>query len=173
MLKYRILYLGDFVISIVAAMTTNRVIARDGRLPWHIPEETELYRSITKDGTVIVGRRTFQGLSDAEMGRHCIVLSKTLERVDGARICKDLDSAIDAAIGMGDEIYIIGGASVYAEAIKRADRMYISYIKKDYEGDLFFPKFSNKEWRVEKRVEYTEFEHVVYRRINQPEIPTD
>ena len=72
-------YSGGFLISIVAAMTRKRVIARGGRLPWRIPEETALYRSITKNGTVIVGRRTFQGLSNAEMGRHCFVLSRTLK----------------------------------------------------------------------------------------------
>ena len=153
------------MISIVAAMTRKRVIARDGRLPWRIPEETALYRSITKDGTVIVGRRTFQGLSNAERGRHCVVLSRTLKEADGALVCRDVESAIKAALEIGDEVYIIGGASVYADAIKLADRMYISYIKKDYEGDIFFPEFGDKEWRVEKRTEYTEFEHVVYRRI--------
>ena len=158
-------YSGGFLISIVAAMTRKRVIARGGRLPWRIPKETTLYRSITKDGTVIVGRRTFYGLSNAERGRHCLVLSSTLKEADGALVCRDLGSAIKAALEIGDEIYVIGGASVYADAVKLADRMYISYIKKDYEGDLFFPEFSDKEWRVEKRTEYTEFEHVVYIRI--------
>ena len=161
-------YSGGFLISIVAAMTRKRVIARGGRLPWRIPKETTLYRSITKDGTVIVGRRTFYGLSNAERGRHCLVLSSTLKEADGALVCRDLGSAIKAALEIGDEMYIIGGASVYADAIKLAERMYISYIKKDYEGYLFFPEFSDKEWRVEKRTEYTEFEHVVYIRI-EPE----
>ncbi len=149
-------------VAVVVAMTRKRVIASKGRLPWHIPQETRLYRSIVANGTVVMGRRTYLQMTKSWPGRRCVVVSSSGFKSPALDVCPDAEQAIDKARSYGDDVFVIGGATLYAATIGVVDRMYISYIKKDYDGDLFFPQFDEREWDVMDRRDYAEFEHVVY-----------
>lgn len=144
-------------------MTDERVIGDRGRLPWKIPEEMRLFMKITAGATVIMGRKTFDSVGILK-GRKNIVISRALGKVDGADVCNGLMEGIEKARSYKREVFVIGGAEIFAEAIPIADKMYLSYIKKDYPGDAFFPEFDEAEWRVEERRDYREFEQVVYTR---------
>ena len=126
------------MISIIAAMTKKRIIGNRGKLPWNMPEEMRLFTNITSGKTVIMGRRTFESIGILK-GRKNIVITKTLSRMKEADVCRNLDEGVERARSHGREIFVIGGAEIFAQAISFADRMYLSYIKKDYPGDALFP----------------------------------
>lgn len=149
------------MISIIAAMTRNRVIGKDGHLPWNIKEEKALFKKITLGSTVIMGRKTFESVGLLKDRRN-IIVSRTVRKIDGADVCGSLEEAVGKASGYGTEIFIIGGGEIFAEAIGLADRMYLSYIRKDYKGDTFFPEFDQREWKIKARKRFKDFEQIVY-----------
>ncbi|MFC1769217.1 dihydrofolate reductase [Nanoarchaeota archaeon] len=150
---------------IVAAMTRDRVIGKNNDLPWNIPEEMEHFRSITKGGVALMGRRTFDSIGQKPLpGRPTIVISKSLEERTDVDVCRTVEQGIEKAKSYNLPIYVMGGSYIYNETLPLADRMYLSYIKKDYDGDTFFPEFSEDDWEVEKREDHEEFEFVVYKR---------
>ena len=150
------------MITIVVAMTWSRVIAKDGRIPWHIPEESKLYESIIASGTLIMGRKVFEAYGRPLPNRHNIIVSTTLAPVPGADVCRTFGEAVKRARGYEGDVFVLGGTRIYEEALGIADCMRISYMRKDYDGDTFFPQFDESEWEVAGREEYAQFEHVTY-----------
>ncbi len=152
------------MISLVAAMTRKRVIGIGNRLPWHIESESKHYEDIVRGKTIIMGRRVY--LATKRNGRlqglHNIVLTRSGMYAEDLDICHSLDEAISKGFEYGPDIYIIGGESVFKDAISKADTMLLSFIKSDYQGDRFFPKFSESEWEAKSREDFPEFEYVVY-----------
>jgi dihydrofolate reductase len=142
-------------------MTKKRVMGNDGRMIWHIPEETALFKKTTVGSTLIMGRKTFEETGVLKK-RKTIVVTRTIDRIDDADVCRNLEDALKKAQSYGRKIFIIGGGEIFAQAIDLADKMYLSYIKKDYLGNVFFPKFKADEWTVERKKDYKEFEQVIY-----------
>lgn len=153
-------------LNIIVAMDPNRVIGKNNNLPWHIPEDLKNFKHLTKGNTVIMGRRTYNSIGRPLPNRHNIVLSCSLANVEGIDICSSLDSALEKALEYERDIFIIGGASVYELAIPLADKMYISYVKEEYGGDTYFPKFNKDNWNIERRENFEEFELVIYKTKN-------
>lgn len=153
---------GGYMISLIAAVSEDLEIGLDGKIPWNIPEETASFKKLTFGHTVIMGRKTFEETGILE-GRRNIVISKTLPKTDRIEVYGSLSAALDAA-KTDKEIFIIGGASVFSQAIGTADRMYLSYIKGHYGGDAFFPKFNTAEWRSVKSEAHSKFTLVIYDR---------
>ena len=151
-------------ISLVVAMTRGNVIGKEGKIPWDLPVERGLFGKLTRNKTVIVGRKTFESMGGALRGRHNIVLSRTEGKIEGVDVCRDFDCALSKAESYRDEVFVIGGSDVYAQAIKIADIIHVSYIKKDHDGDRFFPEFDLSEWSVDERRGFADFEHIVYSR---------
>jgi dihydrofolate reductase len=149
--------------TVLAAMTTARVICRNNQLPWHIPEELALFRRVTMGGTLIMGRRTFEAIGRPLTGRRNIVVSRTLPPTDGVEICDNFLQALRLAAG-DREVFVIGGRQIFSEALPLADYLRISWLHRDYEGDVFFPHLDQDAWRVLARDEAEEFTHVLYRR---------
>jgi len=158
------------MISIIAAMTEDHVIARDGGIPWHVPEDLKLFRELTTGHAVVMGRKTFQSMGKPLKGRLNIVISSTLRgteddlREDNLLICPSFEEAIAAAEGENRDIFIIGGTEVYRRALPVADRMYLSIMKKKYRGDTFFPPFNEAEWRKTSIKPFSGFDLAVYER---------
>jgi len=156
------------MVAIIAAMTKDRVIGKKGRIPWNIPEDLEHFKNTTSGNTVIMGRKTFESLGKALPNRNNIVISTSMQPIDGkglgADVCASVKEALERAKSYGKDIFIIGGSQIYHEFLTIADKMYISYIKKDYEGDTYFPTFDESQWVIEKREDHPDFELVVYRR---------
>ena len=148
---------------VIAALTHNRVIGRDGAMPWHIPEELRHFKRLTMGHTLIVGRKTFEAVGPLP-GRKTVVLSRSLVHAKGAVVCRSLPEAIGRARSFGKKVFVAGGAAVYRQALPLADALFLSYIKGDYEGDVRFPDFEGDHWELVRTVEHTDFTFVVYRR---------
>jgi dihydrofolate reductase len=151
-------------LSLIAAMAQNGVIGIDNRLPWRLPEDLKRFKSITLGHVLIMGRKTFQSIGKALPGRDTIVVSRSREfAAPGARVVASLDAAL-AAAGDG-EVFIAGGAELYAQTIARADRLYLTVLDAPFDGDARFPAFDERLWRVRERERRDGFEFRVYERV--------
>lgn len=127
------------IISIIAAMAENRVIGRGTDIPWDLADDRRRFREITWGHLMIMGRRTFESIGPPLAGRTTIVLSHdTGYRPEGALAARDLETALSLA-GKESEVFICGGEEVYRQAMPLADRIYLTIIHQDFEGDVFFP----------------------------------
>jgi dihydrofolate reductase len=151
---------------ILVAMTEDRLIGREGRIPWHIPEELRLFRDLTVGHTILMGRRTFESIGRPLPGRLNVVLSRTLEPTPGVIVCADLHMGLAEGAAHGDTIFLIGGNQVFQETLPIADFLRISWIPGNYEGDVYFPPFSLSDWEEILSRDYPGFRHVTYRRRN-------
>jgi dihydrofolate reductase len=134
-------------ISIVAAMDRNRLIGRGNALPWRLPADLARFKAITWGHPILMGRRTFESLGRALPGRTNIVLTRDpAYRAEGAVVVRGLDQALDAA-GEAEEVFVIGGASFYAQCLPLAQRLYLTRVDAELEGDAWFPSFDEDEWR--------------------------
>ncbi len=128
------------IISLIAAMAENRVIGRNNKMPWDLPSDRRRFHAITRGHPVILGRKTFESIGGPLPLRTNIVLTRNKEyRAEGAVIVHDLRSAFDACAG-ADEVFVCGGEEVFRETISLADRIYLSILHEEFEGDAFFPE---------------------------------
>ena len=133
-------------ISLIWAMSRNRVIGRNNRLPWRLPKDSRFFRTITMGKPVVMGRRTFESVGQPLAGRTNIVLTRSGFTHDGVRIVSTLDAALEVAEGQcridgTEECFVTGGADIYALALPRADRLYETLIDAEIDGDTFFPPY--------------------------------
>ncbi len=150
------------MITIIAAMDRNRVIGISNRLPWSIPEDLKNFRNLTSGKAVIMGRKTFESIGRPLPNRTNIVVSRTLEPREGVVVARNLEEAIALGREKSDEVCIIGGQSIYEQALPIADRMCLSFVKKEYQGDAFFPSFSDEDWELVKKEDRGDFEYREY-----------
>jgi dihydrofolate reductase len=149
------------VIGIVVAHSANRVIGRDGGLPWQLPSDMRHFRELTVGQTVVMGRRTYESLPDAFRplpDRRNIVLSRMPGyTTPGGEVHGDLERALAAS---GGSCLVIGGGAVYAQALARADRVYVTHVDAEVEGDTYFPVLDPEQWRcAEQTAPMTENGH--------------
>lgn len=155
-------------INIIAAMTKKGVIGKEGKIPWDIPEDLKLFKKITSGSIVIMGRKTFESLKRPLPNRKNYVVSKSIkesDRLKNVSYFTSLNDAVAAGAKEKEKIFIIGGAAVYKQALDMADRLYISLIKGDYEGDAFFPELDPCVWHISATEEHEDFEFRIYERI--------
>jgi dihydrofolate reductase len=138
-------------ISLIVAMASNRVIGVENDLPWHIPADLQHFRSLTSEKPVFMGRKTFQSIVERIgrplPGRPNYVISTSFS-YPGVDVFPDLETAV-AEAGYehpNKELMIIGGASIYEQAIALVDRMYLTVIHRDYRGDAKFPEYDKADW---------------------------
>ena len=150
---------------IISGMTKDKIIGKGINLPWHIPSDLENFKKLTDGNTVIMGLATFQSLNNKPLpNRNNIILSFDKMEVEGADVCFSIDEGWEKSKTYGKDIFIMGGASIYKQFLDKADYMYLSHIKKDYEGDVYFPDWNDEDWEIESRKDMGEFEFVVYKR---------
>ncbi len=152
------------MITIIAAMTRDRVIGNGNALPWHLPEDLRHFKRITAGNTVLMGRKTFESIGKPLPRRHNVVVSATMAATPGVDVCASVDEGLARARSYGKEVFVIGGAQVYRQALARADRMLISHVRDAHQGDTRFPEFDAAEWEITHREDHGEFELVEYRR---------
>ncbi len=139
-------------LSLIAAVAENGVIGAGGGLPWHLSTDMRRFKKLTVGKPVIMGRRTADSLGQPLVDRTNIVITSKEMTIAGFLRVTSFDEAIDvagdaiAAVG-GDEIMVIGGGAVYAAAIDRADRLYITHVRAAVEGDTWFPAIDPAVWR--------------------------
>ena len=154
---------------IVAAVARNGVIGAHGSIPWHCPEELRLFRTITLGGTVIMGRRTYLSIGHPLADRRNIVVSSTLPETAGITVVRSFAAAVTIALAAAAPIYYCGGAQIYAQALARADAIYLSRMNWDAEGDVSFPDIDPRIWQVVREERFADFVHLHYRAANPPE----
>lgn len=149
-------------ISIIAAVARNRAIGKDNKLLYWLPDDLKRFKALTTGHTIIMGRRTFESLPKGALpNRRNIVLSRTVHDFPGCDVYTSLDEALKHCSDEED-IYIIGGANVYAQAIDRADRLCLTEIADTPDGaDAFFPEYGG--WRETWREEHAVDEKHAYR----------
>jgi dihydrofolate reductase len=151
-------------VILIAAMGRNRVIGSGSGMPWSVPEEYRQFLDFIDGQTVIMGRRSWSVFGPDLTSRHNIVVSRSATDLEGARVARDIPSAIRLGEQLGGTLFVAGGAQIYAQTLPLAGAMYLSYIKGEFEGDAYFPEFDRSEWEVTRREDHAEFEFVVYER---------
>lgn len=143
-------------------MTKKGVIGKDDKLPWYIPAEIDHFRKIVNGRTLIMGRSTFEVMKGHLVSSHNVVVTHSPVDSSQADFASSLEEALRKAHNYDPDVYLVGGQSIFEQSIPMADRMQLSYIKKDYEGNKFFPMFSEDGWLKESTEDFPEFEYVVY-----------
>ncbi len=134
-------------LSIVAAMSKNRVIGANNAIPWHLPGELRMFKAITLGHHIIMGRNTWESIGRLLPGRTTVIVTRQRDFcVPGAIVADSLDKAI-AACRNDDEIFVIGGAQIFAAALPHADRIYLPRVDAAIEGDTLMPQFDLAQWR--------------------------
>jgi dihydrofolate reductase len=135
-------------ISLIWAMARNRVIGRDNKLPWHLPADLQHFKQLTLDKPIVMGRKTWESLPGLlPKRRHIVVTRQSDYDAEGAETAPDLESAI-ALAGEVEEVMIVGGATLYEQALPLADRLYMTLVEAHIEGDALFPEFDMDAWEV-------------------------
>lgn len=161
-------------VSLVVAMGANRVIGRDGRLPWHLPEDLAHFKQRTLGHPMVMGRATFESIGRPLPGRTTIVVTRDRSwSAEGIEVAHGVPAAVERAGELDEEIFVVGGAQVYAEALERglADELVVTRVGASPEGDTFFPSIDWQHWTEVGRVPHVgpepdrlPFDIVTYRR---------
>jgi dihydrofolate reductase len=134
-------------LALIVALARNRVIGRDNRLPWHLPADLRFFKRTTMGKPLLMGRRTWESIGRPLPGRRMIVLSRDpAYQTPGCAVARSLDEALEVA-GAVPEIMVIGGASLYAQTLPLAERLYLTCVDADVPGDAWFPEWDERDWR--------------------------
>lgn len=126
----------------IVAMSSNRVIGREGKLPWHFPEDLKFFKRTTLGHPILMGRATFDSIGRPLPGRQNVILSRTMQPREGVTVIRDV-SELPKACGDAETVFVIGGARVFEELLPRCDGLYLTWIAQPYEGDVWLPPFEH------------------------------
>jgi dihydrofolate reductase len=145
-------------------MSLNRVIGAGNAIPWHLPEDFKWFKKMTSGQVIVMGRKTFQSIGRPLPNRTTIVLTRSAEPIAGVLTASDLDRiSLEAPSVAGREIYICGGAEIYAQALPRCSDLYLTLVQRTVDGDTFFPPFEDQFELVETLLDSPEFKILHYR----------
>lgn len=149
---------GGLKVSLIWAMAKNRVIGIENRLPWRLPADMKWFRQHTLGKPVVMGRSTFESFGGKPLpDRSNIIITRDRQyKADHAIVTHSVDEALQAC-GDAEEVMIIGGMSLYQQALPVADRLYMTVVDAEFEGDTWFPQFNRENWtEIEKLVHETD-----------------
>ncbi|MEW6716331.1 MAG: dihydrofolate reductase [Chloroflexota bacterium] len=154
----------SLIVSILVAMSENRGIGVNNRLPWRLPADMKRFRRLTMGHHLIMGRKTFESIGKPLPGRQMIVITRnTRYRPNGCQIAHSLDQALALAENRGEtEVFIIGGADMFSQALEVAERIYLTRVHAFVDADIFFPKFDEDNWVVRASEYHPADEHNEY-----------
>jgi len=142
------------IISIIAALADNRVIGIDNRLPWNLPADMKWFRQQTMGKPVLMGRKTYDSIGRPLPKRRNIVISRdTSLEIEGCEVVSSAAAAFQRCADE-EEVMIIGGASFYAQTLPHADRLYLTLVHTEPEGNAWFPKIDYNQWREGERIDH-------------------
>jgi dihydrofolate reductase len=135
-------------LSLIAAVSDGGVIGRDGGLPWHLPADLKHFKALTTGHSLLMGRKTYESVGKPLPRRRNIVLTRSRGwQAEGVEVAADLDEALALVAGEA-EVFVAGGSELYAQALPRADRLYLTRVHGEVEGDVFFPEVPWQEWAL-------------------------
>ncbi|MGN6251901.1 MAG: dihydrofolate reductase [Marmoricola sp.] len=146
-------------ITLVAAVADNGVIGADGGIPWHLSADFAHFKALTLGHVLVMGRATYESIGRPLPGRTTVVLTRDPAWDPGAvgvMVATDLDAALDVASGVDEEVFVVGGASVYAEALAVADAQVLTEVHLSPDGDTTYPAFDRSQWREVSRTAHGE-----------------
>ena len=162
------------MLSIIVAVAKNNVIGKDNQLIWHLPEDLKRFKRLTTNHTIIMGRKTFESLGRVLPNRKHVILCNDAEmNIDdeNVEILDDI-SKLKKYKDSEEENFVIGGATIYKLLMPYADKMYVTHINEEFEGDVYFPEISKKDWKITEREKGLrdeknpfDYEYVTYERI--------
>lgn len=166
------------MLSVIVAMGENRVIGAHNAMPWHLPEDLRRFRAMTLGHPIVMGRKTFEAIGRVLPGRENLIVSRNPGlTVEGARVHGSLEAALES-LDPAAEVFLIGGAELYRQGLPRADRIELTLIHRDFEGDTFFPPIDPRLWRETARSAEPEsndagltWSYVQLERVHSPERP--
>ena len=133
-------------VSIIVTIGKNKVIGKDNSLPWKLPADMKHFKELTTGKPVIMGRKTFESIGKPLPNRTNFIITRNQEyKAEGCVVVHSIDEALKASEG-NEEVMVIGGAQIYKEFLPRANKMYLTIIDADFEGDAFFPEYNIEEW---------------------------
>jgi len=164
-------------LSLMVAKASNRVIGRNNKLPWYLPNDLKYFKQVTFGKPVIMGRKTWDSLGKPLPGRTNIVITRQTDfQAEGAKVVATLDEAVTLAENVAfiegqDEAVVMGGAEIYALALPQADRLYLTEVHAEVDGDTWFPEYDTSEWKEIGREDFPaegpnpyDYSFVVYER---------
>lgn len=160
-------------IAIIAAVAQNNAIGLNNQLIWHLPADLQFFKKTTLNKTIIMGRKTFDSIGKALPKRTNIVISSNGQlQAPGCVVVHTLQEAIAKADA--EEVFIVGGANIYAQSMQMADKLYITHVHHQFEADTFFPEIDTQIWKVSSREDHFkddkhayDFSFVIYERRNE------
>ena len=143
------------IISIIVAMDKKGVIGLDGDLPWHLSSDLKHFKAITMGKPLIMGRKTHESIGRPLPGRKNIVLTRSNDYVaEGCIVVNSQEQALEL-VADAEEVMFMGGAGIYAEALSHANRLYLTEVHAEVEGDVYFPEFDKDEWKEIEQEEHS------------------
>lgn len=151
------------IVSIIVAMDRNGLIGRDSGLPWRLPADLKHFKSITMGKPLLMGRKTHDSIGRPLPGRRNIVMTRDPDyQAAGCTVVHSLDEAL-AEVAGADEVMVIGGANLYRQTLPEADRIYLTRIDHEFEGDTRFPAWADEQWKEVDRTDFEPDENNPYR----------
>ena len=162
-------------ISLIVAMAKNRVIGADNKIPWHLPNELRLFKSLTMGHHIVMGRRTYESINRLLPGRTTVIVTRQRDyEVPGAVVAHSVEEALAACRG-DDEVFVIGGAELFRETLPIADRLHLTVVDAEPAGDTFMPEIDMSAWRETSSQSFRPdekhahaYRYAVYDRANPP-----
>jgi len=135
-------------LSLIVAMAKNRIIGAAGKIPWHLPNELQLFKQITMGHHIIMGRKTYESIGRLLPGRTTVIVTRQKDySIPGAKTAHALDEAVALCAG-DEEVFVIGGGELYRAAMPIADRIYLTVVDAEPAGDTHMPEFDPAQWRI-------------------------
>jgi dihydrofolate reductase len=155
-------------VKAIAAMSLNRVIGAGNKIPWHLPEDFKWFKKMTTGQVIVMGRKTFESIGKPLPNRTTIVLTRSATPIPGVQIISDLSQLSPQHLVLdGRELFICGGAQLYQQALPSCSDLYLTVVKREVQGDTFFPAFETQFELVEEVMNNPEFKILHYRRVGR------
>lgn len=163
------------MISLIVAMDENRLIGKDNQLPWHLPQDLAYFKRMTMNHKIVMGRKTYESIGKPLPGRENIIITRDSSYTkDGCKVLHSIDDILELSKATDENVFVIGGAEIFKEILPYSDKLYMTHIHHEFEGDTFFSQLNDSEWEtisVESGMRDVknpyEFDFVVYQKINK------
>jgi dihydrofolate reductase len=142
-------------ISAICAMSENRVIGCNNKLPWHLPADLRHFKKLTLGKPILLGRKTYESIGRPLPDRCNVVITRDMDfKAPGCVVVNSIEHALDA-VAYSEEVFIVGGSLLYQQTLSLTQRLYVTIIHQDFEGDTFFPDTDPQEWKEIEHVNYS------------------
>jgi dihydrofolate reductase len=141
------------IVSAVVAIAQNHAIGKDNKLLWHLPNDLKHFKNITSGHTVIMGRKTYDSVGKPLPNRRNIIITRQQIEIPGCEVVNSIDAAL-ALCADEEEVFIVGGAEIYKQAMPLTDKIYLTIVHQDFDGDTYFPEIKANIWKETERKDH-------------------